>query len=129
MSRYVPEAQLDKIIEKATKLASERTIMAFLSEADAPKPEAKPKAKAKAKAKVKRVVKRTQIKLPEGWENAEIEVEVPDEAEDAEKGATITELRSGRDHRRISYNEARAEGLDYKASNEAGLHAVVQALA
>jgi len=125
MSRYVTEAQLDKIIEKATKLASERTIMAFLSEADAPKP----KAKAKAKAKVKRVVKRTQIKLPEGWENAEIEVEVPDEAEDAEKGATITELRSGRDHRRISYNEARAEGLDYKASNEAGLNAVVQALA
>ena len=121
MSRYVTEAQLDKIIEKATKLASERTIMAFLSEADAPKP--------KAKAKVKRVVKRTQIKLPEGWENAEIEVEVPDEAEDAEKGATITELRSGRDHRRISYNEARAEGLDYKASNEAGLNAVVQALA
>ena len=125
MSRYVTEAQLAKIIEKATKLASERTIMAFLSEADAPKP----KAKAKAKAKVKRVVKRTQIKLPEGWENAEIEVEVPDEAEDAEKGATITELRSGRDHRRISYNEARAEGLDYKASNEAGLNAVVQALA
>ena len=33
MSRYVTEAQLDKIIEKATK----RTIMAFLSEADKPK--------------------------------------------------------------------------------------------
>ena len=32
MSRYVTEAQLDKIIEKATK----RTIMAFLSEADKP---------------------------------------------------------------------------------------------
>jgi hypothetical protein len=37
MSRYVTEAQLDKIIEKATK----RTIMAFLSEADKPKQTAK----------------------------------------------------------------------------------------
>jgi hypothetical protein len=36
MSRYVTEDQLDKIIEKATKLASERTIMAFLSKADKP---------------------------------------------------------------------------------------------
>ena len=56
MSRYVTEAQLDKIIEKATK----RTIMAFLSEADKPKSSGKPKAEPKAKAK--RVVKRTQMK-------------------------------------------------------------------
>ena len=43
MSRYVTEAQLDKIIEKATK----RTIMAFLSEADKPKSSGKPKGKSK----------------------------------------------------------------------------------
>ena len=43
MSRYVTEAQLDKIIEKATK----RTIMAFLSEADKPKSSGKPKAEPK----------------------------------------------------------------------------------
>jgi hypothetical protein len=43
MSRYVTEAQLDKIIEKATK----RTIMAFLSEADKPKSSGKPKAELK----------------------------------------------------------------------------------
>ena len=57
MSRYVTEAQLDKIIEKATKLASERTIMAFLSEADAPKPKAKAKAKAKARVEIKKAPK------------------------------------------------------------------------
>jgi hypothetical protein len=44
MSRYVTEAQLDKIIEKATK----RTIMAFLSEADKPQSSGKPKAEPKA---------------------------------------------------------------------------------
>ena len=43
MSRYVTEAQLDKIIEKATK----RTLMAFLSEADKPKSSGKPKAEPK----------------------------------------------------------------------------------
>ena len=43
MSRYVTEAQLDKIIEKATK----RTIMAFLSEADKPQSSGKPKAEPK----------------------------------------------------------------------------------
>ena len=122
MTRYVTEAQFNKAFDKL-----EKTMMQFLSEADAPKP--KGKAKPKAKVKAKPVVKRTQIKLPEGWEDAEIEVEVPDEAEDAVEGATITELRSGRDHRRISYNEARAEGLSYKASNEAGLNAVRKALA
>ena len=43
MSRFVTEAQLDKIIEKATKKA----MMQFLSEADKPKSSGKPKAKPK----------------------------------------------------------------------------------
>ena len=63
-----------------------------------------PKAKAK---KAKRVVKPTRIELPKGWENVE----------------------GMKDLRRLSYIEARAEGLSYKASNEAGLNAVREALA
>ena len=74
--------------------------LSFLSEADAPKPKAKAK-------KAKRVVQRTRIELPEGWENVE----------------------GMKDLRRLSYIEARAEGLSYKASNEAGLNAVREALA
>ena len=61
----------------------------------------------KPKAKAKRVVKPTRIELPKGWENVE----------------------GMKDLRRLSYIEARAEGLSYKASNEAGLNAVREALA
>ena len=95
MTRYVTEAQLSKAVDRL-----EKSMMQFLSEADAPKPKAKAK-------KAKRVVKPTRIELPKGWENVE----------------------GMKDLRRLSYIEARAEGLSYKASNEAGLNAVRKALA
>ena len=88
----------------------------------------KPKSNASKKRKAKKV-EPTRIDMPEGWETAKIQVEVPDTSEDAEEGATCIEVRTGNEHRRLSYLEARAKGKSYGVANRAGLNAVAKALA
>ena len=88
----------------------------------------KPKSNASKKRKAKKV-EPTRIDMPEGWETAKIQVEVPDTSEDAEEGATCIEVRTGIEHRKLNYLEARAKGKSYGVANRAGLNAVKQALA
>ena len=118
----VSEAMAEAKAELRAELSPNEELLNYVELLDKPKSNASKKRKAKK-------VEPTRIDMPEGWETAKIQVEVPDTSEDAEEGATCIEVRTGNEHRRLSYLEARAKGKSYGVANRAGLNAVAKALA
>ena len=122
MTSVVSEAMAEMKAELKAELSPNEELLNYVELLDKPKSNASKKRKAKK-------VEPTRIDMPEGWETAKIQVEVPDTSEDAEEGATCIEVRTGNEHRRLSYLEARAKGKSYGVANRAGLNAVAKALA
>ena len=122
MTSVVSEAMAEMKAELKAELSPNEELLNYVELLDKPKSNASKKRKAKK-------VEPTRIDMPEGWETAKIQVEVPDTSEDAEEGATCIEVRTGNEHRRLSYLEARAKGKSYGVANRAGLKAVAKALA
>ena len=122
MTSVVSEAMAEMKAELKAELSPNEELLNYVEILDKPKKNASKKRKAKK-------VEPTRIDMPEGWETAKIQVEVPDTSEDAEEGATCIEVRTGNEHRRLSYLEARAKGKSYGVANRAGLNAVAKALA
>ena len=120
IQKAVDEAVAKRFPQEA-KPSANAELLNFVTK---PKKNASKKRKAKAKK-----FEPTRIDMPEGWETAMIEVEVPDTSKDAKEGATCIEVRTGNEHRRLSYLEARAKGKSYGVANRVGLNAVKQALA
>ena len=122
MTSVVSEAMAEMKAELKAELSPNEELLNYVELLDKPKSNASKKRKAKK-------VEPTRIDMPEGWETAKIQVEVPDTSEDAEEGATCIEVRTGNEHRRLSYLEARAKGKSYGVANRAGLIAGAKALA
>ena len=122
MTSVVSEAMAEMKAELKAELSPNEELLNYVELLDKPKSNASKKRKAKK-------VEPTRIDMPEGWETAKIQDEVPDTSEDAEEGATCIEVRTGNEHRRLSYLEARAKGKSYGVANRAGLNAVAKALA
>ena len=117
----IVEKAVSEAMAKRQKPSANAELLNFVTK---PKKNASKKRKAKAKK-----FEPTRIDMPEGWETAMIEVEVPDTSKDAKEGATCIEVRTGIEHRKLNYLEARAEGKSYGVANRAGLNAVKEALA
>ena len=115
------EKAVDNALAKRQKRSANAELLNFVQ---VPKPRKNASKKRKAKK-----VEPTRIDMPEGWETAMIEVEVPDTSENAKEGATCIEVRTGIEHRKLNYLEARAKGKSYGVANRAGLNAVKEALA